>query len=59
MHQHADHEHREPTRVEEPLDAANQSLADALRASFGILKGIMFVLVVLYLFSNVSCIEGH
>ena len=54
--QHAD---RDPSRQEEPLDAANQSLADALRASFGILKVIMMVLVVLYLFSNVRCIEGH
>ena len=54
--QHAD---RDPSRQEEPLNAANQSLADALRASFGILKVIMMVLVVLYLFSNVRCIEGH
>jgi membrane protease subunit HflK len=42
-----------------PLDAANQSLADALRASFRILKGIMLVLVVLYLFSNFRRIESH
>lgn len=45
--------------VEEPLDAAGQSLADALRASFGILKAIMLVLVVLYLFSNVRRVESH
>lgn len=44
---------------DQPLDAANQSLADALRASFRILKGIMLVLVVLYLFSNVRRIESH
>jgi len=41
------------------MDAANESLADALRASFGILKGIMLVLVVLYLFSNVRRIDSH
>ena len=34
-------------------------LADALRASFSILKGIMTVLVVLYLFSNVRTIGNH
>lgn len=44
---------------EEPLDAANQSLADALRASFRILKGIMLLLVLLYLVSNVRRIESH
>lgn len=65
MHQHHDncdhdhdHEHRALLVNEEPLDAANQSLADALRASFGILKLIMLVLVVLYLFSNVRGIDG-
>lgn len=41
------------------MDAAGQSLSDALRASFGILKVIMFVLFVLYLFSNVRRIESH
>ena len=45
--------------VEAPLDAANQSLSEALRSSFGVLKGIMAILVVLYLFSNVQCIEPH
>lgn len=60
MHQHHDdHGHRNLTVTEQPLDAANQSLADALRASFKILKGIMMVLVVLYLFSNVRCIQPH
>ena len=53
------HRHRDAELVEEPLDAAHQSLADALRASFSILKGIMAVLVILYLFSNVQCIGGH
>lgn len=54
-----DFAHRDPTVEERPLDAAGQSLADALRASFTILKGIMMVLVVLYLFSNVRCVQPH
>ncbi len=41
------------------MDAANQSLAEALRASFSILKAIMMVLVVLYLFSNVRRVDSH
>jgi membrane protease subunit HflK len=57
MHQH--HAHAEPTLPEEPLDAANQALADALKVSFKILKGIMVILVVLYLLSNVRCIGSH
>ncbi|MCH8148836.1 MAG: hypothetical protein IH987_12700 [Planctomycetes bacterium] len=60
MHRHDDDfAHRNPTIEERPLDAAGQSLADALRASFKILKGIMMVLVVLYLFSNVRCVQSH
>ena len=71
MHQHHDHHdhhhhhgddehaHRNLGPVEEPLDAANQSLADALRASFGILKVIMAILFVLYLASNVRRVESH
>ncbi len=60
MHQHHDHHaHRDLDRVEEPLDAANQSLSDALRSSFGILKGIMLILVILYFFSNVGGIGSH
>ncbi len=56
---HDEHAHRNLEAIEAPLDAANQSLADALRSSFRILKGIMCVLVVLYLFSNVRCIDQH
>jgi len=60
MHQHPDeHGHRNLESFEQPLDAANQSLSDALRASFRILKGIMMVLVVLYLFSNVRRVDSH
>ncbi|MHC5108525.1 MAG: SPFH domain-containing protein [Planctomycetota bacterium] len=56
-HHHHHHHHRAPDAPEEPLDAASQSLSDALRASFGILKAIMAILVVLYFFSNVSGIQ--
>ncbi|MCH7807810.1 MAG: hypothetical protein IIB60_01190 [Planctomycetes bacterium] len=60
MHQHHDaNAHRDPDLTEAPLDAASQSLADALRSSFGILKVIMVILVVVYLFSNVSSIASH
>jgi membrane protease subunit HflK len=38
--------------AEEPLDPANQSLADALKASFWVLKVLMAFVVVLFLFSN-------
>ena len=40
----------EPPRDE--FDAANSELANALRRSFGVLKLIMFVLVVLYFLSG-------
>jgi len=53
------HRHRNLEVVEEPMDAAGKSLADALRSSFNVLKGIMAVLVVLYLFSNVRSIGAH
>lgn len=56
---HDQHAHRNPDVVEQPLDAANQSLADALRSSFSVLKAIMVVLVVLYLFSNVRSVASH
>lgn len=51
--------HRNVQGTDEPLDAASKSLADALRASFTVLKGIMVVLVVLYLFSNVRALGSH
>lgn len=51
--------HRNLEVAEEPLDAASQSLADALRSSFSALKVIMIVLAVLYLFSNVRSIDTH
>ena len=44
---HDHHAHRNLGVVEEPLDAAGQSLADALQSSFRVLKWIMAILVVL------------
>ncbi|MCP4591511.1 MAG: hypothetical protein GY842_12265 [bacterium] len=59
-HQHGHgHSHRDPHLPEVQLDAANQSLADALRASFNVLKLIMFVLVVLFLLTGVHFIEDR
>jgi membrane protease subunit HflK len=43
--------------ADEPLDPANQSLADALRASFGVLKFIMLIIVVIYLCSGITCVD--
>jgi regulator of protease activity HflC (stomatin/prohibitin superfamily) len=54
-HDH-DHDHDAPIVDEQPLDTANQSLSDALRISFRVLKGIMMILLVVYLFSNVRSI---
>ncbi len=47
-HAHA-HAHDEPVRA---IDPAQQSLSDALRVSFGLLRLVMIVLVVVYLFSG-------
>lgn len=54
-----DQDHADLTLPEEPLDAANQALADSLKVSFKILKGIMVILLVLYMLSNVRCIGSH
>ncbi len=52
-----EHAHRNLGGAEEPLDAANQSLSDALISSFRILKGIMIVLMFLFVFSNVRSVD--
>src|SRR5512140_1479223 len=39
------------------LDPANQSLADALRKSFGVLKLLMFVLLILYFLSGLFSVS--
>jgi membrane protease subunit HflK len=51
---HDEHAHRNLETIEEPLDTANEALSDALKVSFRVLKGIMLVLVVCFLFSNIS-----
>ncbi len=43
--------------MEEPLDPANQSLADALRLSFHVLKFVMVVLVIIFLLSGLVCVD--
>ena len=48
--------HDEPL-TEAPLDAANQSLSDALRASFSVLKFIMLLVVVAFLLSGVFIVD--
>jgi membrane protease subunit HflK len=57
--EHDQHRHRTLNVPDAPLDSANQSLADALRASFSVLKGIMVVLIVLFMFSGFKCVEEH
>ena len=56
-HHHQSDSHRDLHAADAPLDAANQSLADALRASFSVLKFIMLVLVVLFLATGVKFID--
>lgn len=56
-HDHGhDHDHGHPAPAipppNEPLDPANQSLSDALRRSFSVLKLLMVVMVILYLLSG-------
>ena len=45
--------------VEEDLDAANQSLADALRLSFKILKAAMFLIVISFLCSGFFTVDQN
>lgn len=44
---------------EESMDPANQMLSDALRKSFGVLKMMMLVLVVLYFLSGIFRVEPN
>ena len=46
-----------PAPGEPGLDAAQQSLSDALRVSFGVLKVLMVVLFVVYLGSGVIRVD--
>lgn len=57
-HDHVhDHAPDEFAAGEPPLDPASQSLADALRRSFGVLKVLMVVLVVLYFLSGIFTVK--
>lgn len=58
-HAHHDHDHGAIALsvIEEPLDPANQSLADALRLSFGVLKLVMLLLVALFMLSGLVCVD--
>lgn len=51
--------HQPTAQLEEELDPANQSLADALRRSFRVLKVLMLVLVVLYFLSGWFGVKPH
>ncbi|UCD29329.1 MAG: hypothetical protein JSV03_02280 [Planctomycetota bacterium] len=64
LHNHEHHDTPDPNHadnqrsaIEEPLDPANQSLADALRASFGVLKIIMIFIIIIYLFSGFVIVD--
>jgi membrane protease subunit HflK len=63
-HHHHHHHHDEPSQPDHPLaisgetlDPAEQSLADALKASFRLLKFIMLLLVIVFLFSGVFIVD--
>lgn len=66
-HHHHPHDHAGPdsgepldpseTMAEEPLDPANQSLSDALRLSFRVLKLVMVFLVIGFLVSGVVSVN--
>lgn len=48
-----------PAPHEPGLDAAQQSLSDALRVSFTVLKVLMFFLMLVYIFSGIFRVEGE
>lgn len=54
-----DHDHEHDVITEAPLDAANQSLSDALRASFWVLKLVMIIVVVLFLLSGMFTVDAR
>jgi modulator of FtsH protease HflK len=56
-HGHDGHGHGGHALPEMPLDPANQSLADALRMSFRILKFVMVALVIVFLFSGITIVD--
>ncbi len=56
-HEPDPHGHRSLHVLEAPLDPANQSLADALKATFRVLKFFMLLVFIVYLFSGVFTVE--
>ena len=53
-----EHPHASEVKAFEPgLDAAQQSLSDALGVSFTVLKGLMFLLIFVYLFSGIFQVD--
>ncbi len=56
-HAHGDGHHHHDHDDHDPHDPAQQSLADALRVSFGLLKWVMAILVVVYLFTGVFSVS--
>jgi len=57
-HNHAHHHTDAEQSVNEvPLDPANQSLADALKSSFRVLKFIMALVAIIYLASGVTMVD--
>ena len=56
-HHHHHHSHGEPSGPEEPFDPANQSLSDALRASFRILQFIMIIVLIFFLASGMFQVD--
>ncbi|MCH8881760.1 MAG: hypothetical protein IID34_17980 [Planctomycetes bacterium] len=58
-HDPGSRDHQDGGLAFEAMDAPNQSLADALRASFQILKVVLIIVIVLYLASGVQCLEQN
>lgn len=57
-HHHPHHHHDDDEDLIEALDPAQQSLNDALRVSFGLLKLAMIIVTIAYLFSGVVNIRS-
>jgi len=58
-HSHPHDEHEHPHQPEMPVDAGSQALTEALRSSFAIVRVVMAVLVVVFLFSGFFKVEPN
>ncbi len=56
-HDHDHHDHDGPCHHDEPVDAGQKHLADALRVFFGVLSFAMALVVVYFLFSGITTIH--